>query len=241
MTKIIKLTVNGKIIEREMDEREMLLYFDNIFNKFAHQCINKLSGYQNCNEDFDDFKQIAMIKAVEKFEDYDLGMNTNFSTILVTALKALTVDYIRKYETQKRKCEHKLVYIDAQIGESCDEVGSIISASKGDEYFVEKFSPLEKYLIKNLTKEEMLFYSIDLKKQIGKASPMQRFCLENTIDLFKMVIGSIPDKKEDVAILLGLSRPTLNKRIKETVKKVQELTKEFYLCNFHYTEIPSII
>lgn len=241
MTKKLIVTENGKNVIVEMTINEVLVKFENLFNQFAHQCMSKLSGYQDCYEEFDDFKQLAMLKAVDYFNYYNIEENTAYSTILFTSLRTLQVDLIRKYEAQKRKSEYKLVYMDEQINDSREDNSSVISISKGDEYFVDDMSALEKYLIKNLTKEEMLYYAVDLKKQVGKASPMQKYSLETTIDLFASVVGFIPDKKEDLALLLKISRPTLNKRIKETVEKVKELTREFILSTFSYESIPSYI
>ena len=238
MKKILKLTVNNQPREIEMDLNETLVKFEDMFNQFAHQCVQKTSGYQGCTEDFDDFKQLAIIKAIEKFEGYDITKNANFSTILFTALRGLVVDIIRKNETQMRKSKQRLFYIDASIGDNGENASEIIADKNGDVYFEDDATDLEKYLAKNLSKEEIMFYTIDLKKQVNKASSKHRMCLEHTIDAFTMMVGGyIPDKKEDLAILLDMSRPTLNKRIKETVAKVKELATQFCLSDTELNEV----
>lgn len=237
MIKILKLTVDNQPKEVAMDLNGMLKKFDDMFNQFAHQCVQKTSGYQGCTEDFDDFKQIARIKAMEKFESYDITKGANFSTILFTALRGLMVDIIRKNESQMRKCKQQLFFIDSPIGENGETASEIIADTKGDVYFEEEATDLEKYLASKLTKEEIMFYTVDLKKQIGKASSKHKLCLQHTVDCFTLMVGEIPDKKEDLATLLGLSRPTVNKRIKETVIKVKDLTLDFCLANNYLSEI----
>lgn len=237
MIKVIRMTVDKQPKEVVMDAEEMLLKFDDMFNQFAHQCVQKTSNYQGCVEEFDDFKQMARIKAVEKFETYDISKDANFSTLLFKVLRELIVDIIRKNESQMRKTKDVIISIDAPL-ESGDSAGEGIADKNGDAYFEDEATELEKYLSEKLTKEEIMFYTIDLKKQINKASSKHKLCLQHTIDSFTMMVGGyIPDKKEDLAILLDMSRPTLNKRIKETVIKVRELAIEFCLINMPLKEV----
>lgn len=214
-----------------MDSEEMLYRFDDMFNQFAHQCVQKTLGYHSCVEDFDDFKQVARIKAMDKFETYDIEKDVNFSTLLFKALRELIVDIIRKHESQMRKSKDQLVFIDAPM-ESGDSASDTVSNNEGDTYFEDEPTDLEKFLAKKLTREEIMFYTIDLKKQVNKASSKHKLCLQHTIDSFTIMVGGfIPDKKEDLAIYLNMSRPTLNKRIKETVTKVRELATQFCLSD----------
>lgn len=231
MIKVLKTTVDGQSKEVVMDVEEMLLKFDDMFNQFAHQCIQKTSGYQGCVEEFDDFKQMARIKAIEKFETYDISKDVNFSTLLFKVLRELIVDIIRKNESQMRKTKDTIISIDAPL-ESGDSASERIADKNGDIYFENEATELEKYLSEKLTKEEIMFYTIDLKKQINKASSKHSLCLQHTIDSFTTMVGGyVPDKKEELATLLDMSRPTLNKRIKETIIKVKELATEFCLID----------
>ena len=240
MIKILKVTVNNEPKEIAMDASEMLLKFEDMFNQFAHQCVSKTSGYQGCVDEFEDFKQLARIKAVEKFETYDITRGVNFSTLLFKVLRELVVDIIRKNESQMRKSEHQLFFIDAPVGEGGESASDIIADKNGDTYFEDDMTELEKYLANNLSKEEIMFYTIDLKKQVNKASSKHRLCLQHTIDTFTLMVGGyIPDKKEDLATLLSLSRPTLNKRIKETVVRVKEIATEYCLANMSLKDIPA--
>lgn len=236
MIKVLKMTVEGQPKEVVVNVEEMLLEFDDMFNQFAHQCVQKTSGYQECVEEFDDFKQMARIKAIEKFKTYDISKDVNFSTLLFKVLRGLVVDIIRKNESQMRKTKDTIISMNASL-ESGDSVSEVITDKNGDVYFEDETTELEKYLSENITKEEIMFYTIDLKKQINKASSKHRLCLQHTIDSFTVMVGGyIPDKKEELATLLNMSRPTLNKRIKETVVKVKELATEFCLINMSLKE-----
>lgn len=238
MTKVIRVTVNNKTEEVEMDSEEMLKRFDNMFNKFAHLCKQRTAGYQGCVEEFDDYKQIAIIKAIEKFETYDLSKDANFSTLLVKVFRELVIDIIRKNESKMRKNKSKLVFIDAPM-KSGDSISETVSQNSGDIYFKNDATDLEKLLAKHLTKEEIMLYTIDLKKQINKVSPKQKVCIQHTIDSLTSIVGYIPDKKEELAIILDMSRPTLNKRIGETITKVKKLATEFCSSNKPLTKVSS--
>lgn len=238
MIRVLKVVVDNEVKEVSMSVEEMLLKYDNMFNQFAYQCVEKVSGYQNNVEEFDDFKQIAVIKAIEKFETYDISRGANFSTLLFNSLRGLIVDIIRKNDSKKRKIKQSLVFIDATIEGGNTSIGEIISDTKEINFFEDNIEELKKFLSQNLTQEEIMFYTIDLKKQINKVSTKQRNCLEYAIEIFTYLAGgSIPDKKEDLAILLNISRPTLNKRIKKTVTKVKELVVKHYLENLGSTRI----
>lgn len=237
MIKVLKLTINNQPKEIAMDLNEMLIRFDDMFNQFAHQCVQKTMGYQGCMDEFEDYKQLAMMKAIEKFETYDISKNANFSTLLFKVLRELMVDIIRKNESQMRKAKDILISLDAPL-ESGDSASEGIADKNGDVYFENEITDLERYLLENLSKEEIMFYTIDLKKQVNKASTKHKLCLQHTIDSFTILAGGyIPDRKEELAILLDMSRPTLNKRIKETVVKVKELATEYYLINMSLEEV----
>lgn len=236
MIKVLKIIIDNQSKEVELSVSEMLEKFDDMLNQFAHQCVEKTSGYQGCTEEFDDYKQLAIIKAIEKFEGYDISKGA-FSTILVKSLRGLLIDIIRKNESQMRKSKEKLIYIDAPIGENGDSASEII-AGNDLKCFEDDATDLERFLINNLTKEEMMFYTIELKKQVSKASLIQKVCLQHTIDSFLVMVGEIPDKKEEIAESLGISRPTLNKRIKEAVSKVKDLAEDFCLSNMALEDLP---
>ncbi len=237
MKKEVKITINNKMSIVKMSKEEMLINFDNVFNQFAQQCMEKNKYYNNRIEDFDDYKQKAMIKALEKFETYDIRKGM-FSTILFIALQGLIIDEIRKNEAKIRKIEHKPYYLDSQNFEDGESIANIIPDKTSGEYSACSNTGLEEYLIKNLTTEEMMYYTIDLKKRFNRASEIQKSCIQHTINVFMEMIGETPDKKTDMAELFGITRPTLNKRIGETINKVKVLTEEFCLCNMELTELP---
>lgn len=237
MKKIIKVMNNEVAEYREVTKDEILVIFDGMYNEFAHKCCKDLIGYKESVEGFDDYKQMAMIKAAWIFDKYDLSRNSCFSKALFEGFKNLFIDIMREKEAIKRKAEQPLVYLNAE-SESGEEISNIIADEKAGDIEIDEANKLEKFLLYNLTKEEIMFYTIDLKKQLGKASTLHKTCLSHTIDIFTQVIGEFPDKKEDLAIMLGLSRPTLNKRIKLACERVRELAEEFCLCNMELTEIP---
>ena len=238
MVKRIITTIDGEAKTKGFTQEEIVMCYDNMLNQFAHQCVARMSGYQNVSDTFDDYKQMARIKVMEKFDGYDIEKRLNFSTLLVKSLKGIQIDLLRKSESQMRKSQHQMLYIDATNGESGNDLNEVITDNKEDVYFETQATDLEKFLVKRLSKDDIIFYTMDLKKRIGKASPMQKLCLTHTIDSFSLIVGRTPDKKEDLAVLLNISRPTLNKRIKLACEKVRELAEEFCISNMELAEIP---
>ena len=237
MKKLIKVMNNGVAEYKEVTEDDILVIFDGMYNEFAHKCCKDLIGYKESVDNFDDYKQIAMVKAVTIFEKYDLSKNACFSKALFEGFKNLFIDIMREKEAIKRKVEQPLVYLNAE-SESGEEISNVIADEKAGDIVIDEANKLERFLLANLTKEDIIFYTIDLKKQLGKASTIHKSCLSHTIDIFTQAVGEFPDKKEDLAIILGLSRPTLNKRIKVACDRVRALAEEFCLCNMELAEIP---
>lgn len=129
---------------------------------------------------------------------------------------------------QKRKAEKPLLYINKEL-ESGEDGSNVIADQRENTYFLNGAdNELEVFLLANLTEEDVVFLTMGLKKQVSKSKGCQKASLTYTLDVLsdkaKSAMGLT---KSELAERLGLSRPTLNKRINSTMKKTQELAMQY--------------
>lgn len=229
--KTIKIMVDDEPCYQEFSLEEVLNKFDNMIKKFANQCVSKLDGYKEATDEFEDYAQMGRIKLISIYEAYDLSKDACFSTILHTSLRNTMVDIIRGYEAQKRRAKATTSSLDESLVED-GTLGEVIadeSFTTTDTYTLDEVEELETFLKNNLSKDEIMYLTIALKKQVGRSNKEHRSNLQMAIDIFSDVVGEIDDTKTDLAQVLGISRPTLNKRIKTTMEKVQMLTESYFV------------
>lgn len=228
MKKTIKIINNGEIEYKEVTVDEVLEMFQGMCNEFANKCIHGLDGYKDASQEFQDYRQIAMMKAVYVFEKYDIERNACFSRALFEGLKNQYIDLIKRNEAKKRRASKHLLSHLADCSRTETQYSSVVLHGVPDHYFKEDDTELEEFLKKKLSKEEMVYLTMVFKKQLGKASSVQKDCLLHTIDSFAKVIGETVDSKAALSKQLGISRPTINTKMKEVALKVKILTSEFY-------------
>lgn len=220
LKKLIK-TTDGIV---ELNINELILKFDNMVKKFAHECKEELSGYENNPYDFDDYYQMGLIKISEVFEKYDIDKGACFSTLLFRELNNKMVMIIRELEAEKRKPTQSNVYINDEI-EGCE----IINVIKGDEdtYFEREFS-LEQFLSSRLTITERVLVAMAFKKDYYKSKGVYKSSLDYAMNMFSDELIDVTSiSKNELADLLNISRPTLNKKINEAMEKVKELAQYY--------------
>lgn len=219
--KMIK-TSNG-IFEMGVDE--LLPMFDALLKKFSHKCEKDLSGYEDNSFVFEDYYQIGVVELIGAFERYDHTKGATFFTHLHRELNYKIIMMIREFEAEKRKADQPLLYINKEV-EGC-EVANIIKG-KDDKYFNENENKLESFLKKNLTNMERLLIAVHFKKGYAKAKGLYKCSLDYAIDTFDNGEIDISMNKSELAEILNISRPTLNKRIDEAIEKMKELA-EYYV------------
>lgn len=227
MTKAIKTQTGIHNLSIE----EVLLSFDNMFKKFAHSCVNGLKNVDGNVDDFEDYVQLAKIEAISAFNTYDVNKNIMFSTYLSNSLRYVFIHLLRDSNAQKRKSEKPLLYINKET-ESGEDGTGVLANPKEDVYFKDSTNTLENFLKENLTEDEIIFLTMGLKKQVGKAKGVQKSSLIYAIDAFvdsKCInYQSVTSKtKAELAEQIGISRPTLNKRINETMIKTRQLAEKY--------------
>lgn len=224
MTKTIKMQTGFHTIDTD----EMLLTFEGVIYKFAHNCNSNLKTIEGNLNEFDDYVQLGRIEAISAFKSYDVESGTLFSTYLSNALRYVYVHLVRDMNAKKRKNEKPMLYINKEL-ESGEDGSNVIGDKREDRYFIEEEEgKLEGFLFDNLNEEEIMFLTMGLKKQIGKSKGCYKSSLAYTIDVLSDRVGSINQMtKSELAESLGLSRPTLNKRINSTIAKTQALAIQY--------------
>ena len=223
MIKTIKLQTGFHTISTE----EMLSTFEEMIYKFAHNCTRNLQTIEGNLNEFDDYVQLGRMEAMSAFKTYDANTGILFSTYLSNALRYIYVHLVRDMNAQKRKTEKPLLYINKEL-ESGEDGSNVIADQRENTYFLNGAdNELEVFLLENLTEEDVVFLTMGLKKQVSKSKGCQKASLTYTLDVLsdktKSAMGLT---KSELAERLGLSRPTLNKRINSAMKKTQELAMQ---------------
>lgn len=220
LTKMIK-TTEGVF---DLGVNDLLVKFDNMAKKFAHRCDNELSGYENNTYDFDDFYQIALIEISDMFEKYDVSRGACFSTMIFRELNHRMIMIIRELEADKRKPSQQHVYINKEV-EGCEVVNVI--KDKDDSYFGCDFE-LERFLKERLTANERVLIAMAFKKDLSKSKGVYKHSLDYAINIFSDEILDVENvSRSELAEMMHISRPTLNKRISEALDKVRELAQYY--------------
>lgn len=211
----------------EMGVEELLPMFDNILKKFSHKCVNSFKKYKNNTYDYDDYYQIGTLELMSAFDKYNHDKGATFFTHLHRELHHRMIMIARELEAEKRKVD-QLVYLNEEVDDGC-EISNIIG--KKDTYFTEK--KLETLLKENLTETERLLIAIHFKKSINKSKGIYKNSLDYTIRMMvedNTLFDESPSfNKAELAEHLGISRPTLNKRIEKAMVKIKKLA-EYYVA-----------
>lgn len=224
MNKIFKMNDGYKRLSTE----EMLEQFEGLICKWVRDTDEKLGTIFNNVYDRDDYKQMAIESALEAYRAYDIDKDVCMSTFLTNVLFKKYTTIKRGLVAKKRNGETPLIYLD-MVTKSGDEYSNLVPAKKEEEVFELSNVKLEEFLLDNLTSDERMFLAMALQKNYHKAKGSYKASLGYTISLFadRVHPSSKMPTRADLAVEIGLSRPTLNKRIDLTLKKTQGLAKEF--------------
>lgn len=221
MKKLIK-TKEGTML---WSLEETIENFKGMLNKAASTMERDLAKFQGNVDTFEDCFQKCVMVLMKNYEEYDIQENLSFSTILFRNLNEALIQEVRRLSAKKRKITRPLVYIHKEVEKGL-EISNIISNKENDTYFLNKDCELEIFLKKHLTEKELIFLSLGMKKNIRKVKETDRF-----LGLFEGIEKkygiNIDSKRMEVAAFLGISRPTLNKHIKQVMDKAQSLLTNY--------------
>lgn len=111
--KVIKLKINGEIIERLMTIEEVHKQFNNMIKNFANDCVVQSKTMHNNVDAFEDFVSEGYIVLVECFKSY--SPTFTFSSYLSSALDLTRKELLRKMHSDKRKITTCLVSFDEPV------------------------------------------------------------------------------------------------------------------------------
>lgn len=221
-----------------LTKEQMIEKFNSAINDFAGKCKRAFAPDRNKTYnnvyDYDDYLQMGFIELVSCYHKYDITKGICFSTYLFTALANKKVCIAREISSKKRRIEAPVVSL-SKNGKFDDTVESTLFGKK-DNYFKNELS-FDDFLKEHLTAEERTFLAMGLQKTINKGDkPYQKKCVEYSVEVFNEggVVNTKEMTKAELAIELGVSRPTLNKRIKETMNKASELAEAYKAIEYNY-------
>lgn len=221
-----KIKINNLgLIELSLDE--VLKRFERMAYDFAHECEREFKDYEYSIESFEDYVQIGNMELMRAYELYDYTKGYCFSTYASKCLKNRFLMIFRKLNAKKRK-NRNIVSLN-QEAESNSTLESFVS-DREEKYFNKEFSvSLENFIRENMSKEEILYLIMDIKKVCCDNGKILNLSSIYAIDVLSDIIGVDTNKltRSALAESLGITRPTLNKRITKAVIKARNLISNF--------------
>lgn len=209
---------------KEVTLEETISMFELMINKYSHRCVVEIEKYQDNFYSYEDYYQQGVVELIRLFEKYDAEKGACFSTLLHRRLNHKLIMNIRELEAEKRKSDRKYLYINDD--ENNIDNTNLIKDVK-DKYF-EASVGLEEFLSERLTETERMLLTLHFKKDYFKARGLYKQSLSFALDIFAKDERIFNMNRSQMAEELNISRPTLNRRVEDTVNKVIMLTREYF-------------
>lgn len=200
LEKKIVLT-NGKFVMATVEEA-VFKHADQAIRAFAKRTYESLAWTQN-GYDLEDYIQVARMEVIKMFDVYD-EVHT-FSSMFNTRLDQLYIYLLRYYGNQKRSMEDRDIEKNGNKRVSYGAV-SLQSTYDEDQEHADVIGFLDEDLV-----------NVDYKLALEA-------CLHKMDEVEKQILAFLIEENEakfDFAKRIGMSRPTLDKKIKQ----VRELLK----------------
>lgn len=210
-----------------MDLEMVMERFKGMIYQFAHQCENEFKKYEYNVDSFEDYCQIGKIELVKAYDGYKIENGICFSTYVATFLQNCFCMMYRKLNAKKRAVKNT-ISLNKEL-ETTTTIEELIPTKK-DKYFKIKEESLEQFIKDNMTKEEIIFLLMDIKKLTTNPSKILISSSSYALDVLGEEVDINVKKltRTELANSLGITRPTLNARIKKSVKKAQQLTETYF-------------
>ena len=186
---------NGKYVYATVEEA-VFNHADKAIKAFAKRCENSLAWTQN-GYDLEDYIQVGRMEVIKMFDVYD-EVHT-FSSMFNTRLDQLYIYLLRYYGNQKRSMEDRDIEKNGEKRVSYKPL-SLQSMYDEDKEYSEVIGFLHDDMI-----------NVDYKYAIES-------CLHNMDETDKQILAFLIEESEakfDFAKRIGMSRPTLDKKIKQ--------------------------
>lgn len=199
--KLMKFLIDDKSIDVELTFEEMLEY-DNSYCKrmilkWANECYMQSYKIQETIMDKDDFYNEGLARAYYCFNKYNA--DKSFVTYLNNGLRVLWLDYTKTIFAKKRKSDNNL-----------------ISLNKDD-------ADLDFNMDERVGKEDISFFRFEFKQDLHQI--LHNFNTEEMLLLNYLMYENTT--KKDLAMRLGITRPTLDSKFKKLRNKLSNLLPEY--------------
>lgn len=224
----------------KFDAEDMIVAMKDMIYKFAHLCESNLSTITGNIYELEDYAQRGRLELVTAFEKYDVEKNTMLTTYCHQTLSNTYGRLVRELVAQKRKPDQPLLYINRSVLDNgVDFVGVLKDESADMENCIcDEAKDLDEFLLENITEDEAMFLMMAFKKNYKKSKVAEKRILNNAMDLFsEKATASVRElNRSEMAEMLGITRPTLNKRINQSLNKVQNLAERYVVEKQEYGE-----
>ena len=187
----------NEFINKEMRFDDVVKMLDRIMIKKSNELYNKLSGVQQNILEKEDIISIYMTDIYNVFEVYDINKGA-FTTVAFKSIDNCSKRILRDLFAQKRTNESWVLSLEG----TKDDLDAI---EKLNGEYDDTFSNIE--------------LAYDLKRTVSNFTYEEK-------QILKFIIGRGLSKK-DLAIHLGVSRPTLDTRIKKLKDRLSNSLKEY--------------
>lgn len=206
---------------------EAFKHYEGLLHDFATDCSETLCTIEENYYEFEDYMQMGLETVMETFRDYSVDKNVCYSTYLCKSLRYKKIHIIRDLNRQKRKPVQPSFSLNEVFGGMDNSERLTGDSVVYSNYFEDQPNDLEQFLMEKLTEDEIAFFIMAMKKRLGDSKGRARIELQHTIDSLEKLTAKNTETKETLAKEVGISRPTLNKRVEATYKKVQELAYQY--------------
>ena len=199
MIKVLRIRdkETNEFVNKEMEFEEVIIMLNNIMVKKSNELYNKLAGVQQNILEKEDIISLFMIDVYHTYELYDINKGA-FTSVAFKSIENCSKRILRDLFAQKRTNETRVLSFEG----TKDDLDAIekLSGEYDDTFTNVELSSDIKRVLNGFNEEEQSIIKFILEKK---------------------------ESKKDLAIRLGISRPTLDARIKTTREKLANSLREY--------------
>ena len=199
MMKVLRVRdrITNEIINKEMEFEEVLQMLNNIMVKKSNELYAKLVSIQQNILDREDIMSLYMIDIYNTYELYDINKGA-FTSVAFKSIENCSKRILRDLFAQKRTNETRVLSFEG-TKEDLDAIEEL-SGEYDDTFNNIELSYDLRRVLKSFNKEEQAIIQFIFEQR---------------------------ESKKELALRLGMSRPTLDSRIKSTRDKLANSLREY--------------
>ena len=199
MMKVLRVRdrITNEFINKEMEFEEVLQMLNNIMVKKANELYAKLVSIQQNILDREDIMSLYMIDIYNTYELYDINKGA-FTSVAFKSIENCSKRILRDLFAQKRTNETRVLSFEG-TKEDLDAIEEL-SGEYDDTFNNIELSYDLRRVLKSFNKEEQAIIQFIFEQR---------------------------ESKKELALRLGMSRPTLDSRIKSTRDKLANSLREY--------------